>query len=78
MDEELKARLKLFEDQDKAAQELRTSHCDRADKGHECVGSCLITKEGIALACPLCGLDDRRGERNLNIHDKKAHFEIVR
>lgn len=42
------------------AQGLRKSHCSRADDAlHECVGTTTITKDGVTLACKLCGSDDR-------------------
>ena len=45
----------------RAAQEIRHIYCDRSDeKDHQCVGQMLVDKDGICLACPLCGLDDRR------------------
>lgn len=44
-------------------QALRRSHCAHADSSnpqHPCVGSCLITPQGVKLTCKLCG-DDERG-----------------
>lgn len=43
-------------------QAIRRSHCahaDRADPTHQCVGSCLITPQGLTLACKACGGDER-------------------
>jgi hypothetical protein len=44
-------------------QAIRRSHCahaDSSDSKHPCVGSCLITPQGVTLTCKLCG-DDERG-----------------
>jgi hypothetical protein len=43
-------------------QALRRSHCahaDREDPHHQCVGSCLITPQGVTLSCKACGGDER-------------------
>ena len=43
-------------------QAVRRSHCshnDRDDPSHQCVGSCLITPQGMTLTCKACGNDDR-------------------
>ena len=43
-------------------QAVRRSHCahgDRSDPQHPCVGSCLITPQGVTLTCKLCGDDTR-------------------
>jgi hypothetical protein len=43
-------------------QAIRRSHCshkDRDDPQHQCVGTCLITPQGVTLACKACGDDDR-------------------
>lgn len=43
-------------------QAFRRSHCAHADRGdphHQCVGTCLITPQGVTLACKACGDDDR-------------------
>lgn len=43
-------------------QAIRRSHCshsDRDDPDHQCVGSCLITPQGMTLTCKACGNDDR-------------------
>jgi hypothetical protein len=43
-------------------QALRRSHCSherRDDEGHQCVGTCLITQQGVTLDCKACGKDDR-------------------
>ena len=43
-------------------QAIRRSHCshgDRDDPKHQCVGSCLITPQGVTLTCKACGDDDR-------------------
>jgi hypothetical protein len=43
-------------------QAIRRSHCshkDRDDPTHQCVGSCLITLQGVTLTCKACGDDDR-------------------
>lgn len=34
---------------------LRETHCDRKLASHECAGRLTIDKNGITLACPLCG-----------------------
>ena len=44
-------------------QAIRRSHCshrDRDEAEHQCVGTCLITPQGLTLACKACGDDDRR------------------
>jgi hypothetical protein len=43
-------------------QAIRRSHCshaDRDDPRHQCVGTCLITQQGVTLACKACGDDAR-------------------
>src|SRR4029077_13145618 len=43
-------------------QAIRRSHCahaDGSDPQHPCVGSCLITPQGVTLTCKLCGDDER-------------------
>jgi hypothetical protein len=43
-------------------QAIRRSHCahaERDDPAHACVGSCLITPQGMTLTCKACGDDDR-------------------
>jgi hypothetical protein len=43
-------------------QAIRRSHCSHADRDapqHQCVGSCLITPQGVTLTCMACGDDDR-------------------
>jgi hypothetical protein len=43
-------------------QAIRRSHCSHADSDdpqHQCVGTCLITPQGITLDCKACGKDDR-------------------
>ena len=43
-------------------QAIRRSHCahaDSSDPQHPCVGSCLITPQGVTLTCKLCGDDER-------------------
>jgi len=43
-------------------QALRRSHCshkDRAEPQHQCIGTCLITPQGVTLDCKACGGDDR-------------------
>lgn len=43
-------------------QAIRRSHCahaEREDPQHQCVGSCLITPQGVTLTCKLCGDDAR-------------------
>lgn len=43
-------------------QAIRRSHCSHTDRDssrHQCVGSCLITAQGVTLACKACGGDDR-------------------
>jgi len=47
---------------DRVEQALRRAHCshaDSADPEHQCVGSCLITPQGVKLSCKACGDDDR-------------------
>jgi hypothetical protein len=44
-------------------QAIRRSHCSHAERDnpqHQCVGSCLITAQGVTLACKACGDDDRK------------------
>lgn len=44
-------------------QAIRRSHCshaDRDDPRHQCVGTCLITPQGVKLDCKACGDDDRK------------------
>ena len=43
-------------------QAIRRSHCshkDRDDAAHQCIGTCLITPQGVTLTCKACGDDDR-------------------
>jgi hypothetical protein len=43
-------------------QALRKSHCShekRDDEAHQCIGTCLITPQGVTLDCKACGGDDR-------------------
>jgi hypothetical protein len=43
-------------------QAIRRSHCahaDRDDTHHQCVGTCLITPQGVTLDCKACGKDER-------------------
>lgn len=43
-------------------QAIRRSHCshaDRDDPQHACIGTCLITSQGVTLTCKACGNDDR-------------------
>lgn len=43
-------------------QAIRRAHCahkDRDESSHQCVGSCLITPQGVTLTCKACGDDDR-------------------
>jgi len=43
-------------------QAIRRSHCshnDRDDPRHQCIGTCLITPQGMTLTCKACGNDDR-------------------
>ena len=43
-------------------QAIRRSHCshkDRDDPQHQCIGTCLITPQGITLDCKACGDDNR-------------------
>lgn len=43
-------------------QALRRSHCshaDREDPKHQCIGTCLITPQGVTLNCKACGDDTR-------------------
>lgn len=43
-------------------QALRRSHCSHSDRDnpqHQCVGTCLITPQGVTLTCKACGDDDR-------------------
>jgi hypothetical protein len=34
---------------------LRNRHCDQRLESHECAGRLIIDRNGITLACPLCG-----------------------
>lgn len=64
-----------LEDLHNLAEEIRTAHCSfKGDGPHECQGQCLITKEGVCLACPLCGRDDYRGDgtNKVNVTDKRT------
>lgn len=43
-------------------QAIRRSHCshkDRDDAHHQCVGTCLITPQGLTLTCKACGDDEQ-------------------
>lgn len=43
-------------------QAIRRSHCAHADREHpqhQCVGTCLITPQGLTLNCKACGPDQR-------------------
>ena len=43
-------------------QAIRRSHCshkDRDDPQHQCIGTCLITAQGVTLDCKVCGDDER-------------------
>jgi hypothetical protein len=43
-------------------QAIRRSHCAHADRDapqHQCIGTCLITPQGVTLDCKACGKDDR-------------------
>lgn len=43
-------------------QAIRRSHCSHADRDepqHQCVGTCLITPQGLTLTCKACGDDAR-------------------
>jgi len=43
-------------------QAIRKSHCshkDRDDPQHQCIGTCLITPQGVTLDCKACGGDER-------------------
>jgi len=43
-------------------QAIRRAHCahaDRDDPTHPCVGTCLISPQGLTLTCKACGDDDR-------------------
>lgn len=44
----------------KVLQEIRKSHCARERNGHNCVGTCTITPEGLFLKCEVCGEGDER------------------
>lgn len=49
-------------DDQRVEQAIRRSHCSHADRDatdHQCVGTCLITPQGVTLACKACGGDDR-------------------
>lgn len=44
-------------------QAIRRSHCSHAERDnpqHQCVGTCLITAQGVTLTCKACGDDDRK------------------
>lgn len=43
-------------------QAIRRSHCSHKDRDapqHQCIGTCLITLQGVTLDCKACGGDDR-------------------
>ena len=43
-------------------QAIRRSHCAHKDRDaphHQCIGTCLITPQGITLDCKACGGDER-------------------
>ena len=40
------------------AMTLHKLYCDRGGEGHECVGRCTITANGVKLECALCGKGD--------------------
>lgn len=43
-------------------QALRRSHCSHKDRNelqHQCIGTCLITPQGVVLNCKACGADER-------------------
>lgn len=43
-------------------QAIRRSHCSHADRehpAHQCIGTCLITPQGVTLTCKACGDDTR-------------------
>lgn len=44
---------------EQAIRRAHCSHADREDPLHKCVGSCLITPQGMRLTCKACGDDDR-------------------
>jgi hypothetical protein len=43
-------------------QAIRRSHCSHAEREnpqHQCIGTCLITPQGITLTCKACGDDEQ-------------------
>lgn len=36
-------------------QGLREAHCENGRAGHDCSGRLIIDRNGVTLACPLCG-----------------------
>jgi hypothetical protein len=43
-------------------QAIRRSHCSHEDRDspqHQCIGTCLITPQGMILDCKACGGDNR-------------------
>ncbi len=41
---------------------IRRSHCSHKDRDaahHQCIGTCLISPQGVTLDCKACGSDDR-------------------
>ena len=43
-------------------QAIRRSHCAHKDRDapqHQCIGTCLITLQGVTLDCKACGDDNR-------------------
>lgn len=44
---------------EQAIRRFHCSHADRDDPHHQCVGTCLITAQGLTLTCKACGDDER-------------------
>ena len=61
---------------EKAAQDIRHFYCDK-EGDHVCVGQMLIDKDGLCLACKLCGVDDRRHNERIVEGDIKAQFILL-
>lgn len=58
------------DDLNERSQQLRREHCARANRAHECLGSCLIDRGGIHLSCELCG------DQNIEHEEPEAIAEV--
>lgn len=54
---------------DNVEQVLRTSHCARKDRNHECAGSITVTPRGIELSCTLCGSTSIEPSYPCHVHE---------